>query len=75
MRTVHDNFAFLWCQIAILSRRETYKRMVWQRTLQPNEEEICQMGIWNGIVVRRVGEPDADGFVGQRVGDGIGGLG
>ena len=48
--------------------------MTWQCSLQPDQEKIGEIGIWNGIVIRRIGEPDRRGSVRQRMFSRIGNL-
>jgi hypothetical protein len=43
------------------------QRMPRQRALEPDEEEVREVGVGNGVVVGRVGEPDLRRLVGQRV--------
>ena len=50
------------------------QRMVRQRPFEPDKEEIGEVRVGNGVVIRRVGKPDTGGSVGQRMIRGIGRL-
>ena len=49
-------------------------RIVGQCALEPDEEEVGEIGIGYCIVVGRVSEPDSGGLIRQGVAGGIGGL-
>ena len=43
------------------------ERVIRQRPLKPDKEEVREIRIRNSIVVGRIGEPDASGLVRKRV--------
>ena len=74
LRTAIDVSWLVLDRLSILGRewvrrikRIAQERMARQRALEPDKEEVGEIGVGNGVVVRRIGEPDARGLVGQRV--------
>src|SRR5262249_32622854 len=54
--------------------RITQQRVVRERTLEPDEEEVREIRVWNRVVVRRVSEPYVRSLVRERVLRSIGSL-
>ena len=65
LRLVLHSFASLRRERVRRIERVAQERMAGQRALQPDEEEVGQVGVGNRVVVRRVGEPDVRGLVWQ----------
>ena len=67
MRAIHDDLTLLGGRAALVFA-ETEQWVTRERPFQPDEEEVRKVSIRYGVVVGRVGKPDAGRFVWKGVG-------